>query len=154
MAGINEGRARYEQHQEKVQEYLELHIAARTTFRGLSEAYEEAVEAIINSGALRVGNGDTVQQGWYDFNVDTDKEWSSGRGRTDHGGKGWRTRHSRRTWCPRRRMDSCWHLWHRLDRSGYRRAIGRCGLRGRRQPGLEEDRWLREDWEWQRLLSR
>ncbi len=60
---------RTNRHYEKVQGYIEALASARTTFQYMSEAYEEAVQAIITSGAVRVGKNGNITVGWYAFNV-------------------------------------------------------------------------------------
>ena len=58
---------RVDRHYEKVQEYIGVLASARTTFPYMSKAYEEAVQAIVASGAVRIDRKGNITAGWYDF---------------------------------------------------------------------------------------
>lgn len=58
---------RVNQHYEKAQEYVVTLASAGTTFYYMNEAYEEAKQAVIASGAFGVNAAGNVQAGWYDF---------------------------------------------------------------------------------------
>ncbi len=45
---------RSRQHNERLQEYIETQAVARAKFKRLADEYEEAVQAIIDSGALTI----------------------------------------------------------------------------------------------------
>ena len=52
--------------------------SAQTTFHSTAQAYEEAVQAIIASGALRVNNNGNIQAGWYNFGGQDPRRFSTG----------------------------------------------------------------------------
>lgn len=58
---------RVNRHYEKIQEYVVALASAGTTFYYMNEAYEEAKQAVIASGAFGVNAAGNVQAGWYDF---------------------------------------------------------------------------------------
>ena len=58
---------RVNRHYEKAQEYVECLASARTTFHSAAQAYEEAIQALIASGALIVNQSGNIEPGWYDF---------------------------------------------------------------------------------------
>ena len=58
---------RLKEHYEKAQEYIEVVASARTTFHHMSQAYDQAVQALIKSGAVVVGQNGNIQAGWYKF---------------------------------------------------------------------------------------
>ena len=68
---------RVNRHYEKAQEYVECLASARTTFHCMAQAYEEAVQTIIASGALTVNQAGNIQAGWYDFDGQDPKQFSA-----------------------------------------------------------------------------
>ncbi len=58
---------RVDQHYEKVQQYIECLTSARTIFHGTAQAYEEAINALIKSGAIRINKSGNIVAGWYNF---------------------------------------------------------------------------------------
>jgi hypothetical protein len=64
-----EHEKRCQQHQEKVHQYIESGARVKLTFGGLVKAYQEARQAVVNSGAVEVGEDGIIKSGWYNFDV-------------------------------------------------------------------------------------
>ncbi|MCY4653785.1 MAG: hypothetical protein OXC95_11550, partial [Dehalococcoidia bacterium] len=59
---------RSQKHNEKVREYIEKRASALTTFKMMDDAYDQAKQTIITSGAVVVSGG-TIKAGWYNFSA-------------------------------------------------------------------------------------
>ena len=117
-----------DEHQEAAERYVVNRTTAYVAFQHLIEVYEEAKNAIIESGALEVDQDGKIKAGWYksdagyeDHRVETTNNSGVAAGGSAAGIAGATPRSAR---C---RLDVGGSIWHCIHRGRDRRTIRRSG---------------------------
>ena len=118
---------RCDQHQANVYQYLEHEATARAMFGILVEAYQEAKQALIESGALEIGEDGNILAGWYNVSEHRGARRVSSGGTTGIALTGGAGSIAAAIGAPVAAWTMVGAFWHRIDRSRNQWSFWGCG---------------------------